>query len=99
MARSYSCVRAGRYPTERERGEGMFHPDFDYGLGKERVVQMRTEIEHNRLEARLTKEDRLAKAAGLGEQARLAKARLGEQAIHRRDIFTRGTSFVTALFR
>ena len=30
----------------------MYH-DFDYGLGKERMVQMRTEVEHNRLEARL----------------------------------------------
>lgn len=78
----------------------MFHPDFDYGLGKERVAQMRTEIEHNRLEARLARESRLAKAASLSEQARLAKARLGEEAVlSRRGVLNRGTAFVTALFR
>ena len=79
-----------------ERGRRMFHPDFDHGLGRERVVQMRTEIEHNRLEARLmAREDRLAKAASLSEEARLAKA-----ATHRRrGMLTRGTTFVTALFR
>ena len=77
----------------------MFHPDFDYGLGKERVVQMRTEVEHNRLEARLTREDRLAKATSLSEEARLAKARLGEQTVLHRGMLTRGTTFVSALFR
>ncbi len=73
----------------------MFHPDFDYGLGKERVAQMRTEIEHNRLEARLVREARLAKAASLSEEARLAKSATH----HRRGMLTRGTTFVTALFR
>lgn len=79
----------------------MLYSDFDYGLAKERVEQMRTEIEHNRLEARLmAREDRLAKAASLSEQARLAKVRLGEEATHRRrGMLTRGTTFVTALFR
>ena len=77
----------------------MFHPDFDYGLGKERVVQMRTEVEHNRLEARLVKEARLAKVASLSEEARLAKARLGEQTALHRGMLTRGTTFVAALFR
>ena len=76
----------------------MLHPDFDYGLGKERVVQMRKEVEHNRLEARLTREDRLAKVASLSEQARLAKARFDEAVLHR-GMLTRGTSLVTALFR
>jgi hypothetical protein len=76
----------------------MLHPDFDYGLGKERVVQMQKEVEHNRLEARLTREDRLAKAASLSGQARLAKARLDEAVLHR-GMLTRGTTFVAALFR
>ena len=58
------------------------HPDFDYALGKERMVQMREEVEHNRLEASL------AKAASLSEEAVL-----------RRDMVTRGITFVTALFR
>ena len=77
----------------------MFYPDLDYRLGKERVVQMRTEVEHNRLEARLVKEARLAKVASLSEEARLAKARLGEQTVLHRGMLTRGTTFVSALFR
>ena len=78
----------------------MFHPDLDYGLGRERVVQMRTEVEHNRLaKARLVKEARLAKVASLSEEARLAKARLGEQTVLHRGMLTRGTTFVSALFR
>ena len=77
----------------------MFHPDLDYGLGRERVVQVRTEVEHNRLEARLVKEARLAKVASLSEEARLAKARLGEQTVLHRGMLTRGTTFVSALFR
>jgi hypothetical protein len=99
--RSYSCFSAGTYLAEKERGRRMLHPDFDYGLGKERVVQMRTEIEHNRLEARLVREARLAKAATLSEEARLAKARLSEEAVllRRRGMLNRGTAFVTALFR
>ncbi len=40
----------------------MFHPGFDHGLGKERMAQMRKEVQHNRLEASLAK-------ARLGEEA------------------------------
>ena len=54
--RAYSCLSAGRCPTDTEREERMLYHDLDYGLGKERVVQMRKEIEHNRLEARLSEE-------------------------------------------
>ena len=32
----------------------MYH-DIDYGLGRERAAQMRTEVEHNRLETRLAR--------------------------------------------
>ncbi len=79
----------------------MFHPDFDYGLGKQRMAQMRKEVQHNRLEASLAREARLAKAASLSEEARLAKARLGEEAVplRRRGMFARGTTFVAALLR
>jgi hypothetical protein len=80
--RIYSCLSAGRCPTDKERDERMFHSDFDYALGKERMVQMREEVEHNRLEASL------AKAASLSEEAVL-----------RRDMVTRGVTFVSALFR
>ena len=33
----------------------MYHDIVGYGLGRERVVQMRTEVEHSRLEARLAR--------------------------------------------
>ena len=59
----------------------MLYHGLDYGLGKEWMVQMRKEVEHNRLEARL------------------AKASLSEETVLRRDMLTRGTTFVTALFR
>jgi hypothetical protein len=48
----------------------MLYHELDYKLGKERVVQMRKEVEHNRLEASL------AKAASLSEEAVLRRGRL-----------------------
>ena len=75
------------------------HPDFERELGRERVVQMRKEVVHDRLEARLTREDRLAKVVSLSEQARLAKARLGEEPVLRGGMVARGATFVAALFR
>jgi hypothetical protein len=48
----------------------MLYHELDYGLGKERVLQMRKEVEHNRLEASL------AKAASLSEEAVLRRGRL-----------------------
>jgi hypothetical protein len=47
----------------------MLYHELDYGLGKERVLQMRKEVEHNRLEARLAK-------ASLSEEAVLRRGRL-----------------------
>ena len=84
---------------EKQRGEGMLHPNFERELGRERVAQMRTEVERNRLEDRSAREARLSRAAALSEEARLAKARLGEQVILRRGMIARGTSFVAALLR
>ena len=83
----YSCFSAGTYPSDKEKGGRMFHPEFEYELGKERVVEMRKEVEHDRLEARLS------------EEARLAKVSLSEEAVFRQGKLTRGTTFVTALFR
>jgi hypothetical protein len=80
--RTYSCLSVGRCLTDTEREEQMLYHELDYALGKERMVQMRKEVEHNRLEARL------AKAASLSEEAVLRRGR-----------FTRGITFVTALFR
>ena len=81
----------------------MFHSDFDhYGLGKERMAQMRKEVQHNRLEAGLAREARSARAASLGEEARLAKARLAEEAVpllRKGGMLTRGRTFAAALFR
>jgi hypothetical protein len=62
----------------------MFHPDFDHGLGKERMAQMRKEVQHNRLEAGLAREARL------GEEA---------VPLLRGGVLTRGTTFVAALLR
>ena len=77
----------------------MLHPDFERELGRERVVQIRKEVAQDRLEARLTREDRLAKVVSLSEQARLAKARLGEEPVLRGGMVARGATFVAALFR
>jgi hypothetical protein len=96
---SYSCFRAGAFPAEMERGEGMLHPDFERELARERVAQMRKEVERNRLEARSAREARLSRAAALSEEARLAKARSGEEAVLRGGVLGRGTSLVAALFR
>jgi hypothetical protein len=77
----------------------MFHPGVEHWLSRERAVEIRKEVEHNRLEARLARESRLAKAASLSEEARLAKARLGEKADARRGgMVSRVTAFVTAMF-
>ena len=67
--RIYSCVNVGRCLTDKERDEQMLYHELDYGLGKERVLQMRKEVEHNRLEASLAK-------ASLSEEAVLRRGRL-----------------------
>ena len=96
---SYSCFRAGTFPTEKERGEGMLHPNFERELARERVTRMRAEVERNRLDARSAREARFAKASSLSEEARLAKARSGGEAVLRGGVLGRGTTFVAALFR
>ena len=95
----YTCYMAGTLPAGKERGGGMLHPNFERELARERVAQMRTEVEHNRLEARSAREARLSRATALSEEARLAKARLGEDASLRGSMIARGTSFVAALLR
>ena len=97
--RGYSCFGAGTFPAGKERGEGMLHPNFERELATERVARMREEVERNRLEACSAREGRLSRAAALSEEARLAKARLGEDASLRGGMVARGTSFVAALLR
>ena len=64
------------------------HPNLERELGRERVARMRTEVEHNRLEARSAREARLSRATALSEDASL-----------RGSMIARGTSFVAALLR
>jgi hypothetical protein len=47
------------HSTNEKRSETMFYGGYDYQLGKERMGQVRAEIERNRLEARLAKVTRL----------------------------------------
>jgi hypothetical protein len=103
-ALSLQLLQAGAFPTEKERGEGMLHPTFERELARERVAQMRREVERNRLDARSAREARLSRAAALSEEARLAKARLakarsGGEAVLRGGVLGRGTTFVAALLR
>ena len=66
----------------------MLHYDFDFGRGKEQMVEMRKEVEHNRLEARLAKA-RLRKDAG----------GLAEIIPPKKGVAARGAAVVLALFR
>ena len=68
----------------------MYH-GFDYGLGRERRIQMRTEVEHDRLQARL-------RSARREEEAKEAGAFYAEIA-PRRNVIARGATFAMALFR
>jgi len=67
----------------------MYH-GFDHGLGRERRIQMRTEVERNRLQARL-------RSARREEEAK-AGAFYAESA-PRRNLIARGATLAMALFR
>ena len=49
----YSCSSAGTHPTRRARSQTVLHQE----LGRERMGQIRSEVERNRLESRLGKGD------------------------------------------
>ncbi len=49
----------------------MYH-DFDHGLARERTAQMRKEVEHNRLEARLARAAR-SDGGGVAREGRVAR--------------------------
>ncbi len=51
VLRAYSFFSAGTYPTGITRSQTMLHQE----LGRERMVQIHSEVEHNRLESRLGK--------------------------------------------
>ena len=67
----------------------MYH-GFDYGLGRERRIQMRKEVEHERRQARLRSARREEEAKGGASYAEIAP---------RRNLIARGAAFATALFR
>jgi hypothetical protein len=48
------------------------YQDFDYGLARERVSQMRKEVEHNRLDARLARSAR-SDGDGVARRGRVAR--------------------------
>ncbi len=73
LLRAYDTHSAGTYPTEKQRGLQMYH-DFDHGLARERMVRIRTEVEHNRLEASL------ARAARSNEDSVTRKGRVARGA-------------------
>ena len=67
----YSCPSAGTYPTEKRRGKLMYQ-DFDRGLARERTAQMRKEVDHYRLDARLAKAAR-SDEDGVARRGRVAR--------------------------
>ena len=78
LLRAYSFFSAGTGPTEKQRSQKMYH-DFDHGLARERMVRMRTEVEHNRLEASLARaarsnEDSFTRRGTLARGAALVTA-------------------------
>ena len=89
VLRAYSYFNAGRGPTKEQRSQKMYL-EYDLGWSRERATQIRTEVEHNRLEARLAK-------ARLAEEVRPP----AEEALRTRSrgMFVRGTAAVMALFR
>ena len=67
----------------------MYYSAYDYQIGKERMVDMRGQVEHNHLRSRLAK-------------ARLSKGTtttLSEAISPRRSIAAQGAALVMALFR
>ena len=63
----------------------MLHQEFE--LGRQRAVDLRTEVERNRLEARLHKAHHKAMGS------------LSEEIIPPKGLFSRSAAFATALFR
>jgi hypothetical protein len=90
VLRAYSGFSAGTGPTQRSKGDAQMYHGFDYGLGRERRIQMRKEVEHDRLQARLRSARREEEAKGGAFYAEIAP---------RRNVIARGASFAMALFR
>ncbi len=88
-SRAYSFFRSGTHPIKKANRDGsemMLHQDVHFGLGRERRMQMRREVEHNRLEARLA-------AVRPGRDAG------PDEAGSRRSLAARSATVVISLFR
>jgi len=68
--RGYSCFSAGTHPTEMERGAQMYQ-GFEQELARERVAQMRKEVDGDRL-ARLARASR-SDEDGVARRGRVAR--------------------------
>jgi hypothetical protein len=90
VLRAYSGFSAGTGPTVRSKGGQQMYHGFDYGLGTERRIQMREEVEHERLQARLRSARREQEAKAGAFYAEIAP---------RRTLIARGATFAMALFR
>ena len=66
----YSCFSAGTFPTEMERGAQMYQ-GFEQELARERVAQMRKEVDGDRL-ARLARASR-SNEDGVARRGRVAR--------------------------
>ena len=66
--RGYSCLSAGTHPTDTARRQTMLHQE----LGRERRAQIRREVEHDRLDARLGKAAR-SDEDGAARRGRVAR--------------------------
>ncbi len=67
----------------------MLHQDFDFGSGRERMVDMRREVGHNRLESRLAQ----------ASQANVTLSGEGSSPHNKRGMAARSAAVVMALFR
>ena len=68
----------------------MLHQDFDFGSSRERMVDMRREVEHNRLESRLAKAHRAE--GGISELSEKLSP-------HKRGMVARSAAAVMGMFR
>jgi hypothetical protein len=81
--------KAGTGPTNKDGSETM-HSHLDFELSRARAVEMRREVEHNRLRSRRADAQRSSRGDALFPE---------ELSPQRKGIAARGTALVTALFR
>ena len=70
----YSRFRAGRCPTDEERGEKMLYGDYEHVLAKERMQSAIREREHDRLVKQLRSAGRGPRGGLIARSAALLTA-------------------------